>query len=309
MRNLRVLAPLLATLSVSVVMLAGEANVPKLDKQRLEAYIRYAEGYTAAVQFAIDDPVATPFSGYYRVRVHLTSGTNRLDRLYYVTADGQHFINGSIWDLNDSPFQDTLLRLPAAGYSFGPADAKVTIVVFSDFQCPYCNQLAKTLRDNVAQKYPKDVRVIFKDFPIEAIHNWARAAAEASHCLGDQKQEAFWAFHDWIFAHQSEVNGANVKDKALTIAKAQNLDDLTKAASCIDTHASASEVNESMQAGKALQVQQTPTEFINGRIIPGAIAWSNLDSVIQLELSRPKEIRGPVAQKCCEVSIPIASKK
>ncbi len=193
---------------------------PKIDKQKLETYIRYAEGYSPEVKMAIDDPVPSAFPGYFRVLVHLSAGTHKLDRVYYVTPDGVQFINGSIWKLNESPFLDTLEHLPTDGPSFGPSNAKVTVVVFSDFECPYCRELAKTVRDNIPQKYPNDVRVVFKDFPIDSIHKWARAAAEAAHCLASQKPEAFWAFHDWVFEHQQEVNETNLRESGAGVCQA-----------------------------------------------------------------------------------------
>lgn len=294
-----------ASLPLSVVAQSGP---PKLDKAKVEAYLRYAEGYTDQVKIAIDDPTASPFPGYFRVIAHLTMGQQKVDRIYYVTPDGQDFISGSIWKLTETPFADTLAHLPATGPSFGPADAKVTIVVFSDFQCPYCREFAKTIREALPQKYPKDVRVIFEDFPIEVIHKWARAAAEAAHCLGNQNPAAFWAFHDWIFQHQQEVDPGNLREKSLQIAKEQNLD-LPAVGSCIDTHATAQEVNRSLQAGRALEIQQTPTIFVNGRTISGAVAWPTLDKVIQMELNRPKEIAKTAPENCCEVSIPKTLKK
>ncbi len=263
---------------------------------------------TPDVKFTIDDPTPSAYSGYFRVLVHLSHGPSRLDRVYYVTADGQHFISGSVWDLNDNPFLDTLEHLPTSGPSFGPSSAKVTIVVFSDFECPYCRELAHTIRSNIGEKYPNDVRVVFEDFPIDAIHKWARAAAEASHCIGDQKPAAFWAFHDWMFEHQQEVNETNLRDKALAIAKEQNLD-LAKVSACIDTHATAQEVRQSQQEGEALQIQQTPTLFVNGRMLSGAVDWKTLDAVIQMELKRPKDIPAPSAAKCCEVTMPTVTKK
>jgi protein-disulfide isomerase len=290
-------------------VMAGTSVPPKINKPKLEAYIRYAEAFTSDVQFSMDDPVPSAYPGYFRVVAHLTKGRNRLDRVYYVTPDGKHFVNGAIWDLNESPFLDTLEHLPVDGPSFGPADAKVTMVVFSDFECPYCRELAKTVRDNVPQKYPNDVRVIFKDFPIESIHPWARGAAEAAHCIAGQSVPAFWAFHDWIFDHQQEVNAANLREKTLDFGKTQGLDG-EKLTGCIDTHASAAAVDQSLRAGQALQIEQTPTMFINGRAVGGSISWPQLASVIDLELKRPAEVPGPsFGAKCCEVPISPVTRK
>jgi protein-disulfide isomerase len=297
-----------AMLALSSLLLGAETGPPKLDKAKLETYLRYAEGYPSTVKVVIDDPASSPYKGYYRVLVHLSRNSSKLDRVYYIAPDGEHFINGTIWDLHESPFLDTLEHLPKDGFSFGPANAKVTIVIFSDFECPYCRELAETVRGNIPQKYPNDVRVMFKDFPIESMHKWARAAAEAGQCLGEQKPEVFWAFHDWMFEHQGEVNESNVREKALAIAKERNLD-LARASSCIDTHAAAKAVSDSLKAGQALQIQQTPTSFVNGRTISGAVAWPVLDTVIQLELNRSKDIPRPPAEKCCEIIVPAAIKE
>jgi len=298
----------LLALCIGGALAAADAAPPKLDKPKLEAYIRYAEAFNSDVQFSIDDPIPSAYKGYFRVVAHLTKGQNRLDRVYYVTPDGQHFVNGTIWDLSDSPFLDTLEHLPTDGPSFGPTTAKVIIVVFSDFECPYCRQLAKTLRDNIPQKFPNDVRVIFKDYPIESIHPWARAAAEASHCIADQKIPAFWAFHDWIFEHQQEVNQTNLREKTLAFAKENGLD-AAKIANCIDTHATAAIVDQSLKAGQGLQIEQTPTLFIDGRTVGGAISWEQMQSLIDLELKRPASVPGPPVEKCCEVPISTVVKK
>jgi protein-disulfide isomerase len=297
-----------AILCVPSVFCASEASTPNIDKQKLEAYVRYAEGYSPEVKISIDDPAPSPFAGYYRILVHLTAGTHKLDRLYYASQDGQEFINGNVWKLGQTPFLDTLQHLPTNGPSFGPSNAKVTIVVFSDFECPYCRELAKTLRDNIPQKYPTDVRVVFKDFPIDSIHKWARAASEAAHCLANQTPGAFWAFHDWVFEHQQEVNETNLRDKVLEFAKQQKLDG-AQVSSCMANHATAQEVSQNQQIGAALQISQTPTIFVNGRTISGAVPWQTLDSVIKMELNRPKEIAASSAEKCCEITIPTVSKK
>ena len=296
------------TLSLgSLLFSAPDAAPPKIDKAKLEAYVRYAEGFAAEVKAQIEDPAPTPYKGYYRVIVHFSAGQSKLDRVYFVTSDGQHYVNGSIWDMNRSPFEDNLERLPTDGPTFGPANAKVTIVVFSDFECPFCQELAKTLRENVPSKYPNDVRVIFRDFPIPAIHPWATAAAEASHCIVLQKPAAFWAFHDWIFDQQKAIDPTNLKSKVLGFAKGQNLDVL-QLSGCMDAHATLPEVEKSEATGRSLQIDKTPTMFMNGRMIPSALPWAQMDAVIKMELNRPKEIAVKGSEKCCEVTLPIVGK-
>jgi protein-disulfide isomerase len=289
-------------------LLAADASAPKIDNAKLQSYVRYVEAYTAEVKLAVDDPVPSAYPGYYRVVVHAALGTQKVgDRLYY-TADGQHFSGGALWDLSQNPFADTLARLPTDGPSFGPENAKFTMVIFSDFECPYCREFAKTIRTNIPQKYPNDVRIVFKDFPIPSIHPWAVAASEAGECLAREKPAAFWAFHDWIFEHQQEVNASNIKEKTLVIAKEQAVDE-AKVGACIDTHATQAQVEESMRAGRALQIEQTPTTFLNGRMVPGALPWSALDALLRFESNRPKDIPAAPAAKCCQVTIPTVLNK
>jgi protein-disulfide isomerase len=282
----------LLTLSAAGFVAAEERPPVKIDKPRLEAYVRYAEGYTPEVKIQADDPVPSPYPGILRVPVHVSLGEHRLDRIYYALPDGQRFLSGSVWDLGTSPFLDTLQRLPKDGPAFGPPTAKVTVVVFSDFQCPYCRQLATILRTNIPKKYPNDVRVVFADFPLDTIHKWARPAAEAAHCMTDGNAEAFWAFHDWIFEHQGEISETNLREKMIAYAQSKRMD-TGKVGACTQSRATASEVEQSQKTGERLQVQETPTMFINGRLLNGARPWETLDSVIKLELLRPSDIALP----------------
>ena len=282
----------LVTLSIP---LWAAASAP-LDKSKLEAFIRYAEGYTPMVKMTIDDPIESEFKGFSRVVVHLVLGPQNIDKVYFVTADGERVVNGALWNFDASPFLDNLTHLPPDGPAFGPADAKVQLVVFSDFECPYCREFAKTLRDKLPAKYGKDVRVIFQNFPIPSIHKWAVAGAEAGACVASLNSSAFWPFHDWLFEHQGEMNSENLKSKVLEYAKANHLDN-ARLAACLDTHATAAAVKEDMQAGQALSVQQTPSFFINGRLVSGALPWDTLQAVIQLELDRPAQVPGPIAAK------------
>lgn len=286
---------LLATIGGKTAPCSGVEGAPAIDKPKLEAYLRYAEGFAASVKFSIGDPEPLPFPGFYRLPVHLSMGETKQDKVYYLTADGKQILGGPVWDLQGNPFIESLAHVPTDGPSFGPANAKITLVVFSDLECPYCREFARTIRESLPQKYPNDVRVIFKDFPIASLHPWAEAAAEAAHCIGDGRPEAFWQFHDWIFAHQQEISGSNLREKTLTFAREHKLDE-AKIATCLDTHATKAEVDSSLNEGRALEVQQTPTFFLNGRPVPGALPWASLDTLIQMELHRPSFIPAPKAK-------------
>jgi protein-disulfide isomerase len=296
----------------AVTLLLGAAESPqsrKLDKSRFEAYVRFAEGFTPNVKLSVDDPAPSAFEGFSRLVVHVSLGAQHFIRVYYAMPDGQHFVNGAIWDLNKSPQLDTLERLPTSGPAFGPESAKVMIVVFSDFECPYCRQLAQTIRANLPKKYPDDVRVVFEDFPLDTIHPWARPMAEAAHCLGDgNNAAAFWAFHDWAFEHQQEIKPENMREKVLAYAADHGLN-VPNITTCIDSHGKAEEVRSYQAIAETLQVQQTPTLFVNGRMLNGALPWETIDAVIRLELDRPKDILPDGGASCCEVPIPTVTRK
>lgn len=292
-----------ALLLVALIAYAAPGDdkpASKFDKTRFEGYVRYAELYTANVKIEVGEPVASPYAGILRIPVTVSLGKEERERSYYMLPDGR-YVNGNIWDLSKSPFLDTLERLPMNGPSFGPATAKVNIVVFSDFQCPYCRQLASILRTNIPKTYPNDVRVIFADFPLDPIHKWARAAAEASHCMTDGNSQAFWEFHDWIFEHQGEINEANLRDKMLDYARSKGMD-AAKVGACMQSHATAGEVERSQKLGASLGVEETPTMFVDGRLVTGALPWGTLQSVIKVELARPADIQMPSEKKAGEAA-------
>lgn len=280
---------------------------PNIDKAKLATYVRYAEAFTPAVKISVDDPVPSAYPGYYRVIVHVSLGNQMVDRVYYATQDGKRFISGMIWDLNKNPFLDTLERLPKNGPSFGPADAKVTIVLFSDFECPFCRALAQTIRENVPKYYPQRVRVLFENFPLSK-HPWAHAAAEAGSCLAEEKSTAFWAYHDWMFAHQEEINNADNPGTLITSeavkAGRENGADPARVRNCIETHEASAGVNREVQLGQELGISQTPTFFVDGRMVAGSVDWATLKTLIEMELNRPKGIPGPPDDNCCEVTMP-----
>jgi protein-disulfide isomerase len=148
--------------------------------------------------------------------------------------------------------------------SFGPADAPVTIVEFGDLECPSCRAEAPILREMIPAFYQNKVRVVFKDFPLESIHPWARAASIAGRCVFRQNHEAYWKFYDWDYENQEEITPETLKSKALAWAAGNGVN-AAELERCIDSKATDAEVAQNISEGRALGVKGTPTVFVNGR--------------------------------------------
>jgi protein-disulfide isomerase len=162
--------------------------------------------------------------------------------------------------------------------SYGDAKAAVTIVEFSDFQCPYCLRAMPTLKQ-VQQKYGSRVRVVWKDFPLYRIHPQALKAAEGARCA--EEQGKFWPYHDILFANQSALMLDDLKKYAKDLSL-----DTPRFNMCMDSAKYAARVKEGIDAGMRLGVSSTPTLFINGRVLPGAYPIDEISAVIDEELQR-----------------------
>ena len=163
---------------------------------------------------------------------------------------------------------------PAKG---GPATAPVTIVEFSDFQCPFCSRLNPTI-EQVMTKYGDKVRLVFRQFPLP-MHNFAAKAAEAALCANEQGK--FWQMHDSMFKDQSALAVDALKTKAAGLglnAQAFN--------SCLDSGKESEAVKADTKAGQAAGVNGTPAMFVNGRFVSGVVPASQLSQIIDEELKR-----------------------
>jgi protein-disulfide isomerase len=264
----------------------AQTKSPKnaLDKATLEAYLRHVELYRSAVTFKIDDPKPSKYlPGFSEVTVHVSFEGGTKDELYYISKDGQTIVSGDVYNVNQAPFQENLDKLTTAGApSFGVANAPITIFEFGDLQCPDCKMEAPVLRNNLIQTFPGKVRVYFKDFPLESLHPWARAAAITGRCVYRQGEQAFWNFYDWIYDTQDQIDPGNLQSKVLAWAGQKGLDSI-QLGRCIDSKATESEVNRSIAEGRSLGIRGTPTLFIDGRRI-GGLQWPDLQLVINNEL-------------------------
>jgi protein-disulfide isomerase len=163
--------------------------------------------------------------------------------------------------------------------TLGPKDAPVTIVEFTDFQCPFCKRAEPTVKE-LREKYGDKVRLVHRDFPLP-FHRQALKAAVAAQCAGDQGR--FWEYHDALFADQSKLG----PDEFKAIAQKLGLD-VPKFQSCVDKGEHLAQIKQDVQAGEALGVDGTPAFFINGVSLVGAQPLEKFETVINGELTQNK---------------------
>jgi protein-disulfide isomerase len=164
--------------------------------------------------------------------------------------------------------------------ALGRASAPVTLIEFSDFQCPFCQRVAPTLK-KLRDTYGDKVRIVWKDFPLTQIHPQAFKAGEAAHCAGDQGK--YWEYHDRLFANQQQLQPEELKKHATDLGL-----DAAAFNACLDSSKYGERVRDGVAQGTRLGVNSTPTIYINGRMLSGAQPYETFVSVIDEELSRAK---------------------
>jgi protein-disulfide isomerase len=226
----------------------------------------------------------SPVDGILETNVDVTIGENKEAAKFYVSKDGRFLFRGDVSDMTKDPLAENLAQIRMTDApALGDPKAPVTIVEYSDFECPVCRNLHDALR-GILPNYAGKVRVIFKDFPIEQLHPWARTAAIAGRCAYQQKPDAFWKMYDLIYDNQEIISAANAWTKMTDYAAQSGLDaDAFK--SCMAGPEASAAVNASHANGEKLEVNSTPTVFVKGRRMVGADAHL-IEQYINYELTK-----------------------
>ncbi|MDP3995762.1 MAG: DsbA family protein [bacterium] len=166
------------------------------------------------------------------------------------------------------------------GHVRGNPEAPVTIVEFSDFQCPFCQRFHPTMKQ-ILENYPEDVRWVYKHFPLDSIHSQARPAAEASECVWEQKgDDGFWQFADGVFENQPRMSDS------LYLELASNMSlDMGQFEECLSSGKYENKVETDLREGAKMGVRGTPGNFVNGEFVEGAASYEELESIIKKVLS------------------------
>jgi protein-disulfide isomerase len=254
-------------------------------QKSVEAFLRhlYAFGPDFAVRIGV--PKEIGIENLLETEVEVRSSQGVQTGKVYVTKDGRYMFRGELSDLTKDPLAEARAQLQINNApSMGDPKAPVTLVEFSDFECPVCKSLHDLLRD-MLPSYPQ-VRVVFKDYPLEQLHPWARTAAIGGRCAFQQDQKAFWKFYDLVYDNQDIVSPENAWTKMQDYAGQAGLNqDAFKA--CMAGPEAAAAVDASRANGQKLEVNSTPTIFVNGRRMSGADPHL-LEQYIKYELDELK---------------------
>jgi protein-disulfide isomerase len=275
-----------------VVCLGCVAQTASPDLARkIERQIRSFYKIPPEIQVLVGAPSPSPdFSNYESVIVTIDKDGKKQDLTFLVSKDRLSMMRVTKFDLSKDPYAEAMSKIDVNGRpTRGAKASKVVVVSFDDFECPFCSRMHKTLFPEIFKDYGDRVTFIYKDFPME-MHPWAMHAAVDANCLAAQSSDAYWDFADYVHANQHEVSDEKVPaarlevlDKLATLQGQKHALDAVKLQSCIKAQDETA-VKASMKEADAIGVDATPTLFISGEKIDGAVPISELRAALDRAL-------------------------
>jgi protein-disulfide isomerase len=262
-------------------------STPLPSEEVVNAFLQQTFGYDSAVSWKINHIRPSQAEGLAEVDVTLSSPQGTGGQKFYVTADGKHVMTGEILPFGAHPYDAARHELEKGinGPSRGPASAPVTIVEFGDFQCPHCKDAQPTLDKLINED--KNTRLVFQNFPLP-MHDWAMKAANYADCVGRANNDAFWKFVTGVYGVQTDITASNADEKLTLIADNSGVKG-SDIAACAAKPETASRVQHSIDLGTSLEVNSTPTIFINGRkLTAGGIPYEVLQKLVDFAAKQPK---------------------
>jgi protein-disulfide isomerase len=255
--------------------------------RRIQNEIRTHYNVPPQITITVSDPKPGSMPGYDDIVITLAGGNHTSNHDFLISRDRKTLAHLDKYDVS----QDLMSKINVKGRPVrGNPDAKVTIVNYDDFQCPFCSRMHSALFATVLKDYSDKVRVIYKDYPLVEMHPWAMRAAIDGNCLGEQNGPAYWDFADYVHANQKTVAGksradafANLDNAAKDQAQKHALDQ-EKLLACVQKQ-DESAVRASMSEGDKLGVDSTPTLFINGERFTGVLSDEQLRAVLDRALT------------------------
>jgi len=267
---------------------AASSAAPTQTPKTIEAYLRHLYAFGPDIEVHVSEPKETPVPGLLVCEVKVKVEGNEETGKFYVSKDGKYLFRGELSDLTKDPLAENRAAMHTKDAPvLGDGKATVTVVEYSDFECPVCRSLHDVMR-GMLPNYPQ-VRLVFMDFPLEQIHPWARTAALAGRCAYQQNPQSFWKMYDLIYDNQELIAAGNAYQKMTDYAGQTGLS-LDTFKSCMAGPEAAAAVDASIANGRELEIGSTPTVFVNGRRIVGADPHA-LEQYIKYELAQVKSAK------------------
>jgi len=234
---------------------------------------------------------STDWPGYDAVAVNIDGGDGKQkDYKFLLSKDRATMLRVTKFDLTKDPFAELMSKIDVKDRpTRGAKSAKVVVVSFDDFECPFCSRMHQTLFPDILKEYGDRVTFIYKDDPLTEIHPWALHAAVDANCLAAQNGDAYWDFADYIHANKHEVDAEKPEARFAAIDKMTALQgqkhnvDASKLQACMKAQ-NDDAVRASMKEADGLGVNGTPALFINGRKIDGAVPIADVRAALDAAL-------------------------
>lgn len=277
-----------------LVCLGCSAQSPPPDLvQRMERQVRIYYSIPAHVKITISPLQASDFPQYDALTITFNGGEKKQTYDFLLSKDRKTLIRMTKLDLTKDPYAEVMKKIDIKGRpTRGNKQAKVVVVSFDDLECPFCSRMHETLFPELLKEYGDRVLFVYKDFPLSEIHPWAAHAAVDADCLASQSNDAYWEFADYVHANQREVNSETTRNNqfaaldriALKSAPKYNLDN-GKLQACIKTQDD-DVVKASVKEGESLGMSATPTLFVNGQEVDGALSAEDLRKIFDEALAQ-----------------------
>ncbi|HEY1731914.1 MAG TPA: thioredoxin domain-containing protein [Terriglobales bacterium] len=266
--------------------------IPPDVAQHVQEQIRAFFNIPPDVDISVGQPSGSEFPNYQTVPVTMTRDGKSQKAEFLLSKDGKTLIRFTKIDLTKDIYAETMNKITVAGRPVrGNPNAKVTVVNFDDFECPFCARMHATLMGEILPEYQDKIKIVYKDFPLLQIHPWAQRAAIDANCLAAQSAPAYWQLADYLHANQREISGnqQNVQEAVNRVDQAtmdfgkKNGADAAKLQACIKAQSDTA-IKASMAEGDKLNISATPTLFINGEKVEGAMDAAELRVALNRQL-------------------------
>src|SRR5437879_8720708 len=262
---------MLGALVAAVGCTSTPASTPSesTNTEQLVKYYRKKNNLPPSTKLAVTGLHDSSITGAKEGTLEIGEGAGAQKVPVVASADGHFVAFGAVEDVTVDPSKAIMAKIDLKDQPVkGPADAKVTIVEYSDFQCPFCSRGYSTIENEVLKQYGDKVRFYYKHYPLP-FHPWAEAGAVAAECAKQQKTEAFWKLYSSLFENQGQMTADNLKEKATGYLAGTGID-MAKWNDCFDNKKSLPQVKAQMQEGSSVGIRGTPGVIINGRLVSGA---------------------------------------